>query len=138
MNKTSQLDWMLFVIRLFVGAAFILHGGQKIIITLCTTGLNSLTPLAFRFGGLSLSYLAPFTEVVGGSLIVGGIAVEIGTLLVVPTLFFVASLQTNCLINQISFRYAINLVMLTVAVGMCGPGKWAIWDPGKSLRKKIF
>ena len=139
MNKSEHyLEWMLLAVRIVVGVILIGHGTQKILEHLggSAHSTNLLTGYAFP-----LLCFAPFIEVVSGSLIAAGILIELGTLLIIPAMFlalFVSSFGANCFIGPASFRYILNLVMLAIAIGICGPGKWALWDPGKSFRQKMF
>jgi len=136
MEKTNFLDWMLLGIRLFIGTTFLLHGGQKIVGLLGYACFNNSN---ISCGGLF--YAAPFIEIFGGGLILAGIIIELGTLLIIPGMIlflFMANIDANPLFTQINMKLLLNLMMLTVVISICGPGKWALWDPGKSMRKKFL
>jgi len=142
MEKTKQLDLMLFVVRMTVGVAFVIHGGRRILQTIAHMGLHGFcawTSCHYLFS-LSAS-LMPLVELVGGGLILTGALIEIGALLVIPAsliAFFVTSFSNPAFISPTRPQYILNLAILTIAIGICGPGKWALWDPGKYWRKKIF
>lgn len=139
MKKSEHLDWALFAVRLMVGSILVLHGGQKILEHLGYAEIHGLSLWTGGYGGIIC--LAPLTELLGGGLILSGIMIELGALLVVPAILFaifIANLNTSLFIPQGSYRFFLNLIMLAIVVGICGPGKWALWDPGKSFRKKIF
>ena len=135
-KKTNLLQWMLFGIRLFVGTIFIMHGGQKL---LCHLGhrcwLSGST--TWTHGGILC--LAPVVEILGGGLIATGILIELGTILIVPgIILFLFITILNAGFNQTNLRFMLNLMMLAIAIGICGPGKWALWDPGKTRREKFL
>jgi len=137
MEKTNHLDWALFGVRLIVGITFIVHGGQRI---LDHFGYGLFGSQIHAPHG-SLFCFAPLTEVFGGGLILGGILIEVGTLLVIPAiliLLFLTNLKSGYFFSPENFRYTLNLIMLLIVIGICGPGKWALWDPGKYLRKKFL
>ncbi|MFC1845648.1 DoxX family protein [Candidatus Dependentiae bacterium] len=135
MTKSEPLEWTLFVVRLIVGIAFIMHGGQKIAGSIGTFGSQGFATAHSPL----LACLAPITELIGGGLILAGILIEVGTILVIPVMFFTfLACNPRYLMEQANIKYILNLTMLAIAIGICGPGKWALWDPGKYLRKKIF
>jgi len=135
MGKTSFLDWALFSIRLIVGLTFVMHGGQKL--------LDHFGYSFFKCNMTHGTYLciAPLTEVIGGGLILTGFLIELGTLLIIPgiiLLFIFTKINAGFLFQPGNLRFLLNLMMLAVVIGICGPGKWALWDPGKTLRKKFL
>jgi len=135
MTKSEHLEWALFAVRLMVGGILILHGAQKILGLLCCSGTY------WNEGYGTILCLAPLTEIFGGGLILSGIMVELGTILVVPVILFaliITRLNADIFMQQVGVKFSLNLLMLAIVVGTCGPGKWALWDPGKTLRKKIF
>lgn len=136
-KKTNLLEWLLFGIRLFVGTVFILHGGPKILDLLGFSWFHE--PSSWYQGGILC--LAPIIEVIGGGLILTGVLIELGTILLIPgmVLFFIIStLNADFFLDQNNLRFVLNLMMLATVIGLCGPGKWALWDPGKSFRKKFL
>jgi len=136
MEKTNFLDWMLFGIRLFIGTVFVVHGGQKILGLLGYTWFSSPTTC---FSGLFC--IAPLIELIGGGLILTGFIIELGALLLIPGIIFfllLACINANPFVTQMNIKLLLNLMMLAIVIGICGPGKWAIWDPGRSLRKKFL
>ena len=139
MKGTDPLDWALFTVRLIVGTALIAHGGQRILEHFGYPGPNFF--VLWSGGHNGLICLTPLIELIGGGLILAGFLIEIGTILVVPAIlfsFFITNLGSGSIVHQGNPRLLLNLIMLVVVIGICGPGKWALWDPGKSLRKKIF
>jgi len=139
MKGTDPLDWALLTVRLFVGSAFILHGTQRILEHFGYSGPNFFILWSGGHGGAMC--IAPLIELIGGGLILTGFLIEIGTILVAPAIlfaFFITNLGASGFMHQGNPRIMLNLIMLVVVIGICGPGKWALWDPGKSLRKKIF
>lgn len=139
MNKSEHnLAWMLLAVRIIVGVILIGHGIQKILEQLWPTGHSETLWAGSTFPFVCF---APFIEVIGGGLIAAGIVIELGALLVVPAMlfaFFISHFGVNGFVGPANLRYVLNLVMLAIAIGICGPGKWALWDPGKSLRQRIF
>lgn len=140
MNKSENyLEWMLLGIRMLVGITLIIYGIQSIV-----AQVNSPTPFEGSHwpGFLALlPIIAPILEIISGSLLTTGVLIELGAFLVIPVLFsslLIIQLNATTPVTSWHFKYLLNLAMLAIAVGICGPGKWALWDPGKSLRQNIF
>jgi len=142
MNKTEYIAWLLFGVRMLVGITCVFYGGQRFLAAFEYANVGSIG--SFFFGtdcGMLLMGLAPLLQCVGGFLILSGIVIELGTILVVPALFlifFITNLQSQSFFQAESPRHVVNMVMLAITIGCCGPGKLAVWDPGKKLRSSIF
>ncbi|MCK5633047.1 DoxX family membrane protein [bacterium] len=142
MEKVEYFDWMLLGVRLFVGAAFVIHGIQKTTEVIAYLPSQETFSLFFSSNSSFLFIcLAPLIEIIGGGLILSGIIIELGTILVVPAtliIFFIANLQNSFFIPETNVKFVFNFISLAITIGFCGPGKWALWDPRKSARGKIF
>lgn len=140
MNKTENyFEWMLLGIRMMVGIILMIYGINEVIAQISTPtpfeGSHWPGPLYL------LPIIAPIIEIISGCLIAAGVVIELGAFLVIPVLFsslIIIQFNTNHLSNPSHLKYLLNLAMLAIAVGICGPGKWALWDPGKTLRQNIF
>lgn len=133
--KVDYFDWILFTIRFSIGVILTAHGVCKILEEVGYRGIGGI--LLCKNGGIML--LTPITEIIGGGLMLTGVIIELGTFLIISLMIFfllIKNLNNNCIPPILSPHFIINLIMLVVVVGICGPGKLALWDPGKSFRNK--
>lgn len=143
-------DWALLVVRLTIGLTFFLHGAQKLFGWfggpgikgfIAWTALHRMHPL--------IGYLAVGAELVGGLMMVLGLCAEIGALVNIPvmlgavlTIKWVNGYFSHWALGDFNpfggYEYPINLICLCAAVIIGGPGAWALWDPIKRLREKLW
>lgn len=139
-NRYCRLQsYSLLVVRLVVGSVFILHGAQKVFGLFGGSGLNGFASWIASMGiPAFLGHIAAFSELLAGLMIFFGIATEIGALLVLPimkvAIYFVHG-KNGYFIQNEGYEYALNLLLLAVALIIGGPGAGAVWDPFKEWRK---
>ena len=131
--------WALLLIRITVGSTFLAHGSQKVFGLFGGPGLRNfaawLTTLQVPHW---LSYLAALSELIGGCLILLGIATELGALLIIPIMggaIFLVHWNKGYFLQDGGFEYPLNLLLFAIAIIIGGPGKYALWDPFTWLRK---
>ena len=132
--------WALFVLRLLLGSTFILHGLQKVFGLFGGPGLTGFARFAHDQMGMPvvLGYVAGLCELIGGGLVLLGVATELGALLIVPVMVVAIGVvhgANGYFAQQEGFEYAWNLLLVAIALLLGGPGKWAWWDPFRKWRE---
>lgn len=122
----------MLIIRIMLGIAFIMHGGQKMLMFLTPQGFTPFVTLLNALGVPSLlAYCVPFCEFFGGIMVLLGFATELGALLIAPVMagaiIFVHWKGGYFLPN--GFEYAFALLLASLALICGGPGCWALWNP---------
>lgn len=123
------LHWALFLLRLFLGVCFVVHGLGKLGIVGPgnLSGFTSwLKSLGFPFPALQ-ARAAMLTELLGGTFIACGLFTRVAALFCFFTMLVAVAvghkgggyLITN---NPPGNEYALNLSMLMVVVMLLGPG----------------
>lgn len=133
-------SYALLIVRLVVGSVFILHGAQKVFGLFGGTGLNAFASWIASMGiPAFLGHVAAYAELAAGVMIFFGIATEIGALLVIPimkvAIYFVHG-KNGYFIQNEGYEYALNLLLLAVALIVGGPGAAALWDPFNAWRRE--
>lgn len=130
----------LFIIRVAIGIAFLLHGSQKLFGFFGGPGLNGFIEYTNSLGvPVLFGYLAAIFEFLGGAMLLLGIATELGALIVIPVMIGAVLLvhgNNGYFIQNNGYEYALNLAIILIAIIISGPGKYALWDPFKELRNK--
>ena len=140
-HKISYRGWALCLLRLVLGSIFIAHGGQKVLGLFGGPGLEGFVAWAATIGVSPLfAHLAAFAELVGGIMMFFGIAAELGALLTIPVMIGAVLLvhwPHGYFMQNGGFEYPFNLILLAFVVIIGGPGRYALWNPFKELRKRI-
>jgi putative oxidoreductase len=130
MNLVECQAWALLIVRLVVGSTFIMHGSQKVF------GSGSLKGFVDYVQGMGspawLGYIAAFFEFLGGISVFFGIAPEVGALMVMQVMLGAIVLvhwSKGYFVQFGGYEYALNLILLCVAIIIGGPGKFFLWDP---------
>ena len=126
LNQTNASAYGLTLLRIVVGIVFVMHGGQKLFVYGLegTAGFMSQTGLPFPM----LSAIAAITaEFVGGLFLVAGAF----TRWVTPPLAFtmvVAAVTVHLkgFFLPAGFEYTLVLFAASVALGLAGPGAFAV------------
>lgn len=133
MSTFNYQAWALFIVRLLLGATFMLHGSQKVFGLFGGKGLESFASSVVAMGTPKiLGYAAALFEFFGGLLIFLGIATELGALLTIPVMIGAIVLvhgSHGYFAQSGGFEYALNLLILAVVLIIGGPGTAALWDP---------
>lgn len=121
----------LSIVRFTLGVIFLLHGAQKVLGLFGGPGLEGFAQWASGYGiAPALAKAAAIAELLGGFLLLGGIAAEIGALLVmgvmIGAIVFVHG-KNGFFIQNGGYEYALSLFMSSLAIVIGGPGKWYAW-----------
>lgn len=121
LKKNGTYSWTIFLIRLVVGLAFMMHGGGKIQNPFNWMGPDSSIPAAFQG-------LAALSEFGGGLAWILGLFTPLASLglfftMAVATLFHVT--RGDAFVSHTPPTYELALVYLTIALFILfsGPGK---------------
>lgn len=132
-------EYALTIVRLIPGMVFTLHGAQKVFGIFGGPGLHGYTQWAGTLGvSVPMGYMSALCEFVGGVMLLTGFAAEIGALMTMGMMFgaiYLVHWPHGFFIQNNGFEYALNLILLDVAVILGGPGYFYLWDPFKFLRK---
>lgn len=123
----------LFIVRLVVGSVFILHGSQKVFGLFGGPGLEGFAKWLSTLGiPAVLAYAGAFIELLGGIAILFGIAAQVGAIAVAADMLvaiYLVHWSHGYFIQNNGFEYALNLILLCVAIIIGGPGLYYLWDP---------
>lgn len=139
-NRQAILQsYALLLVRLVVGSVFLLHGAQKVFGFFGGPGLEGFASYITSLGlPASLGYLAAIFELAAGLMLVLGIATELGALMTIPVMkvaIYLVHWSNGYFIQNQGYEYALNLLLLAVAIIIGGPGAHALWDPFAKWRK---
>jgi putative oxidoreductase len=117
----------LFLVRLVVGSVFVLHGGQKVFGWLGGPGLTGFVTWLGTLGVPAwLGYVAAFVELVGGCMVLFGIAAEIGALFLaiqMAVAIYLVHWPHGYFVQNNGFEYPLSLIVLCLAIIVGGAGK---------------
>lgn len=120
----KNLDLALLLIRLSLGATFIFHGWMKV------SNIDGAIGMFASMGiGTMLTYVAAYTEFLGGVAILLGIMTRLaGGLLSVFMVVAIAVVHFKNGFNMANSGYEYQLLILvcTIAIGLVGPGKYSL------------
>jgi putative oxidoreductase len=125
--------WSLFLLRVLLGTTFILHGSQKLFGLFGGPGLVGFSGYVAKQMGLPpfLGYLASVCEFVGGWLVLLGLGTEVGALMIACVMLmaiFLVHWPAGYFLPK-GFEYALNLLLVSLALIIGGAGRGALWDP---------
>lgn len=134
MNKDNMLNLSLFVLRMVLGAIFIVHGAQKLFGTFDGMGIEGTAKMLEGFGFANADILAlvwACVEFVGGIFLVLGItarwaALAVGFFMVAQ--LWKANLAYGLLVQSGEFEHTVLLITSCVPVILLGGGSWSVWD----------
>ena len=134
--------WALFIIRLLVGITFVFHGLQMVFGAFGGQGLKGFAQYVTTTLGFPafLAYCAAFIELIGGALLVLGIASEVAALLLIPVML-VAIVKVHShngfFVQNGGCEYPLNLLILLVVIIIAGPGKASLVDIRKGCHREM-
>jgi putative oxidoreductase len=135
-------EWALTIVRVLLGTIFIAHGSQKVFGWFGGSGLEGFTAWLINTNvPPMIAYLAPFFELIGGTLLVLGFCAELGALLIIPVMIaaiYLVHWQNGFFSQHGGYEYALCLLVLAIAILIGGPGKLALWDCTSAYKAKIF
>jgi len=123
---SNRCQWSLFLIRIMLGVIFTAHGLQKVLGLFGGPGLEGFAQWSATFGIPHwLAYLAAFSELIGGLLLLSGFAAQIGALLVIGVMIgaiVLVHLKNGFFIQNNGFEYPLSLIISALAIILGGPG----------------
>jgi putative oxidoreductase len=129
---------LLFVLRMCVGVVFSLHGSQKVFGWFGGSGLSGWVNYMNTMHIPSfLAYTAAFFELLGGLMLVLGIACQIGGLMAACIMIgaiYLVHWPHGFFVQNNGFEYSLLLLILSLLIVVYGPGKWYLWDPFINMR----
>jgi putative oxidoreductase len=137
----GPVDWGLLILRLTLGASFVLHGSQKLF---GAFGGHGLARFDVMVGGMGLPGPAPLWGLLAaGSEFCGGLAVLLGVLtefgaLAIAAVMIVAIWKVHGKNGYFSANngceYQLLILAVCAALILAGPGWLALWDPFRFRR----
>ncbi len=132
-SSVGLFDLSILMIRIFIGVCFVVHGLGKLGLVGSGTmaGFEGwLKSMNIPFAGIQ-ARVAMLTEIVGGTLLVLGLATRLGALMVFFVMLVAALighkgggyLITN---NPPGREYTINLAAIAVLILLLGPGSYSL------------
>jgi putative oxidoreductase len=122
-------DIALFFVRVMLGVIFTAHGLQKTIGLFGGSGATGFAKWVATLGvPLLLGYIAAYTELIGGLMLLFGIAAELGALLEVAVMIgaiVLVHLKGGFFLPD-GFEYALSLLVFSLAIVIGGPGCFAL------------
>lgn len=123
-NKNLNLG--LLLIRLSLGATFLFHGWMKV------SNMDATVAMFASMGiGTLLTYVAAYTEVLGGLAILFGIATRFaGFMLAILMIVAIAVVhfKNGFDMSKGGYEYQLLILVSVIAIGLVGPGKYSLHD----------
>lgn len=120
----------LFMVRAVVGSVFVLHGSQKVFGILGGPGLYGYAAWLATLGIPSwLAYVGAFAELIGGLMVLLGIAPQLGAVVLMGdmiTAIYLVHLPHGYFIQNNGWEYPFNLILLCLAIIIGGPGAYSL------------
>ncbi len=141
MKKESLVDLALLVLRLALGAVFVVHGLQKFFPQLW--GGPGIAGFAQSLGGMNVPQPEAMAWIVAGWELVGGAFVAVGILPRIAALGLLADmicavalvhLRNGFFAQNRGFEYPMTLGVIALAIVIAGSGKYAL--QGAIAKKK--
>jgi putative oxidoreductase len=130
MTSQQQTDYAAFILRLGLGAMFVSHGLLKVMVFTLPGTAQFFESVGFP--GWT-AYPVALTEIIGGAMLIAGVAVRWVSLSLLPVLLGALSvhlgngwLYTNA---NGGWEYAAFLIVATVVQALLGPGRYALRVP---------
>ena len=143
----TATDWGMFIVRIFLGVVFLIHGSQKVLggpggVLETLLGGQGLSATATGMGGMGipvwLAYVSIFTEFAGGILLILGVLSRIcgiGLFINMAVAIWLVHLPKG-FFGPFGYEYPLTLAGMALAIIVGGPGAAAIADwEGKLFRR---
>lgn len=134
---TNQSDYAALVLRIGLGAMFLAHGLLKVFVFTLPGTVGFFESVGFP--GFA-AYAVTFAEIIGGVLLLAGVAVRAVSVALLPVLlgavyvhFGTGWLFTN---ENGGWEYPAFLSVATIAQALLGPGRFALRLPQSADRRR--
>lgn len=127
-----MVSWASLVLRLALGAIFILHGSQKVFAAFGGSGIQGFSGMLSGLGfspATFWAYLAAYAELLGGICLVLGAYTRIAALLVSIVMLvaiFKVHLSKGFFLAKGGYEYALLILFACVALMLLGAGKYSL------------
>ena len=123
----------LLIVRVVVGSIFVLHGAQKVFGLFGGPGLAGFATWLAPMGVPTwLAYSAALSELVAGTMVLLGIAAELGACMIIVQMavaIYLVHWPHGYFIQDNGFEYALNSMALCVAIIVGGARRYSLWSP---------
>ena len=123
-HRSNSQPWGLTVLRVVVGAVFLIHGCQKLFVFGFHGVAGFLAPLGVPAPGIAAAVVT-LVEFVGGALLVLGLFTRWAALLLAIDMvvaILLVHLKHGFFNQQQGFEYPLTLLAATIALAFAGPG----------------
>ena len=123
----------LCIVRIMLGVIFIAHGCQKVFGLFGGPGLEGFAHWSATMNiPTYLAYGAAFCELIGGIMLLFGIATELADLALIPVMLgavWLVHWNHGFFAQNGGFEYPLSLAFFLLALVIGGPGTWYLWRP---------
>ena len=134
MRKENLIDLALFILRVVVGAVFVVHGAQKLFGMFGGIGLEGTTKIIEGVGLPIPNIFAAvwgFIEFAGGFFLIFGIVARWAASMVLATVIvhlWKINLAYCFSIQNGVIEHSLRLIGACVPLILLGAGSWSVWD----------
>lgn len=128
-----MLNWGILVLRLALGIMFMAHGLQKSFGVFAGPGIKAFSGMLSGLGfapAIFWAYVAAYTELLGGLLLIMGIQVKTASALLL-ILIVTAAVKVHSgkgfFLSNGGFEYTFIIAAICLALILLGPGKFIIF-----------
>jgi putative oxidoreductase len=129
-----MVELVLLVLRIGLGLIFVGHGLQKVFAVFSGPGIKGFSGMLSSLGfspALFWAYIAAYTELIGGLLLILGILTRTASLLIF-ILMIVATFKVHLFkgffLSSGGFEYNLLIICVCIALMLLGPGKFSIFN----------
>ncbi len=134
----NQSDYAALVLRIGLGTMFVAHGLLKVLVFTLPGTVGFFESVGFP--GFA-AYIVTFAEIIGGVLLLAGIAVRAVSIALLPVLLGAVYVHFGAgwLFSNANggWEYPAFLTIASIAQALLGPGKFAVRLPQRPADPKI-